>query len=306
MEDITQAYKELGLEPFASKEQVEQRYNQALRKHRARTKMESQGQPVEDNEPFDFDKITAAYRAILDYEAKKYTEEFEQQEYGKYKKFAGQAKKFDHFWRYYKIHTFVAIGIIAALIYGIFAYMDRLEEKRYLASLPPVDVSVSFIGNYYDTTQSERYETTNEKLLNDFPQFNRFEIELILVPEDPSMQVAYLQKALVMLATETPDVYIADDAMKDWTMPQGLYVPLEEIESLAPYINSRFAIKGAETDMGEVVGEEHVYMLDLTESELAKNLPISHTKLYAGIRQNSPNYEKALQFLEHYASTLPQ
>jgi len=58
--------------------------------------------------------------------------------------------------------------------------------------------------------------------------------------------------------------------------------------------------------MGEVVGEEHVYMLDLTESELAKNLPISHTKLYAGIRQNSPNYEKALQFLEHYASTLPQ
>jgi len=221
MEDITQAYKELGLEPFASKEQVEQRYDQALRKHRARTKMESQGQPVEDNEPFDFDKITAAYRAILDYEAKKYTEEFEQQEYGKYKKFAGQAKKFDHFWRYYKIHTFVAIGIIAALIYGIFAYMDRLEEKRYLASLPPVDVSVSFIGNYYDTTQSERYETTNEKLLNDFPQFNRFEIELILVPEDPSMQVAYLQKALVMLATETPDVYIADDAMKDWTMPKG-------------------------------------------------------------------------------------
>jgi hypothetical protein len=306
MEDLTKAYKELGLEPFASKELVEQRYDQAVRRNRSRTKLEAQGRSLDDDEPFDFNKITDAYRAILDYETKKYTDEFEQQEYGKYKKMAGQAKKIDHFWRYYKIHTFVTIGIIIAIIYGVVAFMDRLEEKRYLASLPPVDVSVSFIGNYYNTAEDKRYEATNEKFLSDFPDFQRFETELINVPDDPSMQVAYLQKAMVMLATETPDLYIADEAMKNWTTQQELYVPLDTIDSLAYLMDSRYAVKGAVIEMGDKIGEEHVYMIDLTESALAKNMPMAHSKLLVGIRQNAPNYDKALQFLQYYASTLPQ
>lgn len=306
MEDIKKAYEELGLEPFASKELVEQRYDQAVRKQRSRTKMEAQGQEHAADDQFDFDKVTAAYRAILDYETKKYTEQFEQEEYGKYKKMAGQAKKIDHFWRYYKIHTFVAIGIVIAIIYGVVAYMDRLEEKRYLASLPPVDVAVSFIGNYYDTTEDDKYESTNQKFLEDFPDFQRFTTDLIFVPEDQSMQYAYLQKALVMLMTESPDIYIADEGMKDWTMPQGLYVELDQIQSLSHLMDSRFAVKGTVVDSDQSVGPEHVYMLDLTESALAKNLPMAHTKLLVGIRADAANYEKALQFMEFYAATLPQ
>lgn len=306
MEDIKKAYEELGLEPFSSKELVEQRYDQALRKQRSRAKLESQGQQPAADDKFDFDKITTAYRAILDYETQKYTEQFEQEEYGKYKKMAGQAKKIDHFWRYYKIHTFVAIGIVIAIIYGIVAYMDRLEEKRYLASLPPVDVAVSFIGNYYDTTQDDSYESTNQKFLGDFPDFQRFTTDLIFVPEDQSMQYAYLQKALVMLMTESPDIYIADESMKDWTMPQGLYVELDKIDSLSHLADSRFAVKGAIVEDDQSVGQEHVYMLDLTESALADNLPLAHTKLLVGIRADAANYEKALQFIEHYAATLPQ
>lgn len=305
MEDIKTAYKELGLEPFASKELVEQRYDQAIRKHRARTKQAAQGQAIPSDDGFDFDAITAAYRAILDYETKKYTEAFEQEEYGKYKKMAGQAKKFDHFWRYYKIHTFVAIGLVIALIYGVVVFMERQEEKRYLASLPPVDVAVSFIGNYFDTTEDKNYETTNQKFLADFPEFQRFVTDMIYVPEDPSMQYAYLQKAMVMLMTETPDIYIADEAMKDWTLPQGMYVELDNVASLSHLIDSKYAVKGAILENTDTLGPEHVYMIDLTESALAKDLPIAHNKLLVGIRADAPNTEKALQFIEYYAATLP-
>ncbi|MEK4249509.1 hypothetical protein [Paenibacillus sp. FSL W7-1287] len=305
MEDIKKAYEELGLEPFASKGLVEQRYDQALRKHRARTKQAALGQTLPDD-GFDFDKITAAYRAILDYETKQYTEAFEQEEYGKYKKMAGQAKKLDHFWRYYKIHTFVAIGLVIALIYGIVAFIDRQEEKRYLASLPPIDLSISFIGNYFDTTDDKNFETTNEKFLTDFPEFQRVVTEMIYVPDDPSMQYAYLQKAMVMLMTETPDLYIADEAMKDWTFQQaGMYIELDNVESLSHLVDSKYAVKGAVQEDNEPIGPEHVYMIDLTESDLAKDLPIAHTKLLVGIRANAPNAEKALQFIEHYAATLP-
>lgn len=305
MEDIKKAYEELGLEPFAGKDLVEQRYGQALRKHKARAKLEAQGQTPEADDKFDFDKITEAYRAILDYETKKYTEAFEQEEYGKYRKMAGQAKKIDHFWRYYKVHTFVAIGLVIALIYGVIAFLDRQEEKRYLASLPPVDVAVSFIGNYYDTTEDSSYETTNQKFLTDFPEYQRFKADLIYVPEDPSMQYAYLQKAMVMLMTETPDIYIADEPMKDWTMQQELYVKLDQVKSLSHLMDSKYAIKGAVLDSQQQLGEEHVYMLDLTESKLAENMPMAHTKLLVGIRADAPNYDKALQFIEYYAATLP-
>ncbi|MFC6332554.1 hypothetical protein ACFP56_07940 [Paenibacillus septentrionalis] len=308
MEDIKKAYETLGLEPFASKDLVEQRYDQAFRKDRARSKQAAQGiEPPADD--FDFEKITAAYRAILDYETKKYTEAFEQEEYGKYKKMAGQAKKIDHFWRYYKVHTFVAIGLVIALIYGIVAFMNHQEEKRYLASLPPVDVSVSFIGNYFNMSEEDSYEATNQKFLADFPDFQRVVTDLIFVPEDPSMQYAYLQKAMVMLMTETPDIYIADEPMKDWTLQQGMYIELDKVASLAHLADSKYAVKGAVLIDGlaeePVYGEEHMYMLDLTESDLAKNLQIAHNKLLVGIRANAPNAEKALQFIEYYAATLP-
>jgi len=305
MEDIKKAYDELGLEPFASKDLVEQRYDQALRKHRARSKQAAQGQAPPSDDEFDFDKITKAYRAILDYETKKYTEAFEQEEYGKYKKMAGQAKKLDHFWRYYKIHTFVAIGLVIAIIYGAIAFKNNLEEKRYLASLPPVDVAVSFIGNYFDMSEDKAYESTNEKFLKDFPEFQRVVTDMIYVPEDPSMQYAYMQKAMVMLMTETPDLYIADEAMKDWTLPQGMYVELDNVESLSHLIDSKYAVKGAILENTDQYGPEHVYMIDLTESALAKDLPIAHSKMLVGIRADAPNAEKALQFIEHYASTLP-
>ena len=303
MEDIKMAYEQLGLEPFADKELVEKRYSTLLRKDRSRSKQTAEEQ---SNDPdFDFHKITEAYRTILDYETKKYTDAFEEQEYGKYKKMAGQAKKFDHFWRYYKIHTYVAIGLVIALIYGVVAFIDKQEEKKYLASLPPIDVHMSFLGNYFDTSEDESFETTNAKFLADFPEFQRVKTDIIYVPEDQSMQHAYIQKAFVMLLTESPDLYIVDDAMFNYIAPQEILIPLEEVTSLSNVLDSKYAITAALTDDKNVIIEEHIYAIDLTDSSLNKDLPIAHSKLIVGIRANAPHPEKALELLEHYVQTLP-
>ncbi|MCR8659078.1 hypothetical protein [Paenibacillus endoradicis] len=303
MEDIKQAYERLGLEPFAEKDLVEKKYSTLLRKDRSRSKLTVEEQSIDPD--FDFHKITEAYRAILDYETKKYTDAFEEQEYGKYKKMAGQAKKFDHFWRYYKIHTYVAIGLVIALIYGVVAFMDRQEEKRYLASLPPIDVQMSFLGNYFDTSKDDTFETTNAKLLSDFPDFQRVVSDIIYVPEDQAMQYAYIQKAFVLLMTESPDLYILDEPMFNYITPQGVLTPLEDVASLSDVLDSKYAVTGAITDDDGNIIEEHVYAIDLTESALGKNLPIAYPKLIVGIRVDAPHPEKALQFIETYAKTLP-
>jgi len=304
MEDIKQAYERLGLEPFAEKDLVEKKYSTLLRKDRSRSKLTEEEQSKDPD--FDFHKITEAYRAILDYETKKYTDAFEEQEYGKYKKMAGQAKKFDHFWRYYIIHTYVAIGLIIAIIYGVVAFMDRQEEKRYLASLPPIDVQMSFLGNFIDTSKDDSFETTNARILTDFPEFQRVATDIIYVPEDQAMQYAYLQKAVVMLMTESPDLYIVDEPMFQYIAQQGILMPLEDVESLSNVLDSKYAVTGAITDIDDgTIIEEHIYAIDLTESAFGKELPIAYPKLIVGIRVDAPHPEKALQFITDYVKTLP-
>lgn len=298
MEDIKQAYKQLGLEPFADKEEVEKRYSSFIRKERARSKLADHESANEDN--FDFAKITEAYRAILDYETKKYTEAYEAEEYGKYKRLAGPAKKFDHFWRYYKIHTFAAIAIIAIIIYSISAFIDKQEHKRYLASLPPVDVQVSFIGNFFNSEENGSMEPVNEKFLADFSHFQRFDSDIIYVPQDPSMQYAYLQKAVIMLFSETPDIYIMDEDMYNWLVPQGVLAPLEHSQKLSAYTDNKYALKSTT----EEDPTEHVYAFDVTKSTLKNGLPLSYPKLIIGMRTNAPNADKAMEFIEAYVTAL--
>lgn len=302
MEDIQEAYRRLGLEPLADKEEIEKRYSTLLRKYRSRSK---QGSEYTRDSELEFKAITEAYNAILDYETKKYTEAFEEKEYGKYKKMAGQAKKIDHFWRYYKVHTIIALVLIIGLIYGVVAYMDKQEEKRYLASLPPIDLQVSFFGNYYDTTKDDKFQTTNTKFLADFPQYQRFDTNMIYLPEDQTMQYTYIQKAFLMLITETPDIYILDEGAMNYAAPQGIFASLEDVTSLAHLKDTKYAIRATVTD-NDQVGEELMYAIDLTESQLAKYLPIAHTKLYVAIRADAPHPEAALNFIETYVATLPE
>ena len=126
LEDLKEAYALMGLEEFAPKEEVDKRYTTLMRRARSRARLEDESASQEE----DFSKVTAAYQLILAHEDRKITDAFNEQEYGKFKGMAGKAQKMDHFWRYYKIHTFVAIALIVALIYGINCYIDKRELYR--------------------------------------------------------------------------------------------------------------------------------------------------------------------------------
>ena len=305
VEDLKQAYKLLGLPEFATKEEVEARYSMLLRKERSRTKKLSDDQQNEsDNsgEQTDFAQITAAYRKVLEYEDQKFTQAFNEQEYGKYKKLSGQAQKIDHFWRYYKIHTFGAIAAIALIIYAVTAYIDHREEQKYLASLPPIDLSVTLLGNYMINDGSSEYSIINEALLNSFPEWQRFDSSIIYVPHDEAQQYAYMQKAVVMLATEIPDIYILDENMFPWIGVQGALLSLDDAEELTPLMNDDIALK---MTTNEENAAEQIYAIDLTDSKLAEDLPVYPQRLIVGIRANAKNPDKAKQFIRAYMESLP-
>ncbi|MDF2834474.1 MAG: heat shock protein DnaJ domain protein [Paenibacillus sp.] len=298
MDGLNKAYETMGLEPHASKEEVEKRYTTLMRRERSRTKLQGDESASDDQ---DFSKVTEAYKQILAYEDRKVTDAFNEQEYGKYKGMAGQAQKMDHFWRYYKVHTFVAIALIAAIIYGINSYIDKREHEKYLASLPPIDLDVSFYGTFMQPEGKDNTESVNDILMSAIPEWKRVQSNIIFVPQDDMNQYAYLQKAVVTLMSEKPDIYFMDRAMFEWIGMQGALLPLDGKPEIAGASDDR-TLKLSTED----VPEEHIYGIDLKDTVLYKNLPLAKTDLIVGIRVNSTRPENALRFIEtHLAAAQP-
>lgn len=298
MTEIEKAYKTLGLEADAPKEAVESRYDQLLKRERARIK---RGESTNDNP--EFAKITQAYRTILDYDLKKYTEEFEAQEYSKYKGMANKVKKIDHFWQYYKWHTIGAIALVALIIYITVGVVESQKQKAYEASLPPISLHVSFLGEYLEEQTTDKMDMTKERLQRDFPHLERIESDIIFVPSDPSMQVAYLQKAFILVGTESPDIYLLDEAMLEWGGNGEIFAPLDQYPQFSHLVGTPYM----KTHVHPETNIKTDVAIDLTGTSLAKDLNVAHLKLYAAIRANDPTtdrYQNAIDFIAKYASEL--
>lgn len=292
MDDLKQAYEVLGLKEHAPKEEVEKRYTTLVKREKARTKS---GDRAGDEE---FQRVTEAYRLILAKEDEKYTQAFNEQEYGKYKNMAGKAQKLDHFWRYYKLHTLGAIALIGLIIYGIMSYIDHKEHERYLASLPPMDLEITFIGTFMEERGQDK-DLVVQTLMQPFPEWKRLEYSTIYVPKD---DMSYLQKALVTLISEVPDLYLMDKYMFEWVGQQGTLMKLDSRPDLNEYTDGPAAL----TLQTEDDPEGSVYGIDLGKSQLFKDLPMMKIELIAGIRINAERPDNAVKFIEHYARTIPQ
>lgn len=293
MDDLKQAYKTMGLEEFAPREEVEKCYTTLMKRERSRAKSS-------EEDGSDFAKVTEAYRLILAYEDQKYKEAFNEQEYGKYKNMAGQAQKLDHFWRYYKFHTFGAIALIALIIYGIVSYIDHREHEKYLASLPPIDLDVSFMGTFMEQDGSDT-EAVNQSMLKSFPDWKRMQSNIIFVPGDDANQYAYLQKALVTLISEKPDVYIMDRFMFEWIGGQDVLMKLEDIPELSEAAGGELGLE-LKTEANPAGA---VYGFDMSESQLFDDIPLLKEDLIIGIRQGAERTDNAIRFIKQYLDTNP-
>jgi hypothetical protein len=299
VEELKQAYETMGLPELAAKEEVEKRYTTLMRQARSRTQQQKDDAGDGDDS---FAKITQAYRLILEYEDRKLTDAFNEQEYGKYRKMAGQAQKMDHFWRYYKFHTLGAIAAVALIIYGVISFMNYREEQERLANLPPVDLNVSFMGNYMLKDDAPKVEPIENALLTAFPEWKRFVSTLTFVPTDEQSQMAYMQKAVLILATEHPDVYIMDRNIFEWIGKQGVLMNLDNDVNgeLKPLLKDGLTLK-TRTDEDT---EDHVYGIDLSNSALVNQLPLYKENMIIGIRLDSKNLDKARAFIKKFLATV--
>ncbi|KOR82269.1 hypothetical protein [Paenibacillus solani] len=303
MDQMKEAYERLGLPEDATREQLDDRYTLLMRQTRSHQRREpDRAEEIEA----EFAETTKAYKFILEEENRKSLEEMNQKRYGKYKKFAGTAEKTDHFFRYYKFHVLGGIALVGLLVYIVISIFNHQAEKERLASLPPVDLEVMFLGSYMNQDAGQDLKPIEDAILAQFPEWKRVTVTLNYVPPLDSsnpQDAVMLQKALLVLTTERPDLYIMDQNAFNWVGNQGMVRPLEpEVEGeLKDMLTPEMLLKGK----NEEDGSEHVFAIDIMNSKLSEELPLLKKEMFAGIRGDTKRNANALHFIKQYLETTP-
>lgn len=290
MSDLKKAYELLGLPENASREEVERVFDIELRKSRSKSSEQ------------DFDMKLKAYKLITGSEDRQKIEEKSRERFQKWGRFAGTAEKVEEFFRIYRTHVIVGIIAVIVLTTATVTFVNHRQEQKRLAALPPIDLSIMYLGNFMSDMDKGGDEGLEQAMLEQFPEWKRLKLTMTYLPSsDQSMggaDMAYQQKAMAILATEKPDIYILDQSSYDWIGGSGVLEKLDEEANgiLKPLLNEENQIIGR----GEEDTEDHVYAIDITNSKLADQLPLGKQQMIVGLRGGSENRDNAIHFIERY------
>lgn len=293
MDNLKQAYQVLGLSENASRQEVEKRFEILLRRSKGKNA----------TSPEIFEEQVSAYKFIVNHEDKSKIDQMSAQRYSKWGKFADKAEKTDDFFRIHKTKIFLSIVGVIAIITGLFAFMNHREEQKRLAALPPIDLSILYVGNFMVDDQNGGLESLEKALLAQFPEYKRLQLDITYLPPTneegvTGFDMAYQQKALAVLATEKPDIYVMDNATFEWIGKSGIFKNLdEETQTLwKDWVNENTALKVINEDEQQ----EHVYGIDVSANTRFSELPLYKDKAILTIRDDSLHMDKALKFIEHF------
>lgn len=212
MEDLKRAYELLGVSEDADKEEIENRYFLLLRRHKSKAGKDSE-------EERQFEEITKAYQLIKAHLQQKMLEN--NPIYQADQKKSPFQRKLEHFLMYYKFHLIG--GILAAVLIGSFVYSMVTKEKEI-----PADVTTMMVGAFY----ADDFDPLEGKMTELVPEWQRVKVIVNFTPNDTmgSFDAALLQKSIVLLATERPDIYITDNWQFERLGQQEAFLPLDDWE----------------------------------------------------------------------------
>lgn len=291
MDELKKAYETLGLSENASREEVEKEFERLLRRSRSK-----------QSDSDEYEQKLKAYKTIVEYEGRSKIDEMSRERFGKWGKFAGTAEKVDDFLRINKGRIIFGMIAVIVVIAGTVAFMNHREEQKRLAALPPVDLSIMFLGNYTSDQEKGGDEGLEQAMTQQIPEWKRLEVTVTYLPPlgetSTTYDMAFMQKASAVVATEKPDVYILDKNSFQWIGGSDVLESLdEEVEQeLKPLVDDSLLIKGTTEDNPE----EHIYGIKVSDTELAKQLPLFMEDMFITIRLDSDNKDKAVHLIKRY------
>lgn len=267
MMELHKAYEIINIQPDCTVEELDKRYDQLLR--------------VESRQDH-LDQINEAYRIIYSHLLK--SDDSSNRSF---------RKKAENFFYHYK--NIVIFGGILLILFGSLLYtlIDSQIEKRKEANLPPASLEVMFFGDYVD----EDLALFDQKILDLFPAWDSVNSEIIYAPSDANsqMDMAAMQKSVVIMATETPDIYILDKNHYEKFMDLAPFLALDQLEEKLPNDN----VQESHLNYFQKESDDHerLYGIDLIDHKLFKGLAMENDNKIAVILSGSENEKNALDFL---------
>ncbi|WP_339255774.1 hypothetical protein NST69_11050 [Paenibacillus sp. FSL P2-0089] len=297
-ENLKQAYVQLGLPETVTREELNKRFDLLLKRRRALTTEE---------EIAAYEADFRAYKLILDTWDEQEIQKAEDERLAKYGRFSGTASKWETFMRLYRTHVILGIIGLLVVIFGGKALYDNYQHRQYLASLPPVDAKIMFIGNFGVTDTSGKTEELEKAIIAAYPEWKRVETVMTYLPRtgegSDSLDMNYMQKAVVELAANRPDILILDEATVKWIGGQTGFQNLEPITT-----DGKLAADDTRMQWGvnEDTGKNELYGVDILKSPFISELPINYNakSIIIGVL-NDKDKDKMLAFVKHIAEEPP-
>lgn len=206
-------YEILGMKENENKDEIKRRYAILLKRYKA-YKMDPENVTID----FDLDEVNTAYNNIMGYDIKA-----EDPNAGRNRPILRmmniEPAKFDNFWHYNRIKILVWV-IVTALVVSMVVSM--INNKPY-------DLNISLTGKLYlnEDTRTLMVETINSG--SDLIENSIINTQLTLLSDDPSYEMAMIQKFMAEIAAKELDIIICDEAKFNEYVKIGLFLSLEEI-----------------------------------------------------------------------------
>jgi len=277
---LQQAYETLGLPVDASREEIEERYFLLLKK-------------VKTGQAVDEEAVSRAYKTIIEAMRESKVRELEQMYYGD----SVFKRKMADFWVKYRTHVIVSaiVLILAGVILN--TVLNQRAMRIAEANRPPIDVYALFVGEFFHDNEHE----LPERMLADFPEWQRVDALISYAPENPRdpFEVAALQKNVITIMSERPDLYVTDPFNFESLMFQSAFLPLDDLADKFP---AGSLVRGqADSD-----DAPHVYGIDVSASPLfAKWGIIDKGERIIGIRYDTERLDNAIAFVQKLLAGTP-
>ncbi len=183
------------------------------------------------------------------------------------------SKKIDNYWYYYKLHTFVAIFILIAIIITI---STRDTSKHYGLALTVISPNI-IMSDKLDNFQ---------KQINANATFMNMGNNV-----DPTTQMANTTKFMAMMQVGELDVIIGDKTTFSNYGKQGAFMKLDEL------IKKGRLPKGAVIEKSSDNGSEYIMGIDIKHSKLLKDQGFDVTNMIIGIAATSKNVDTSLNLI---------
>jgi hypothetical protein len=280
--DLKKAYETMELPENCSIEEVEKRFDILVRRMR--------GKKSEDNTDHS-EIIIEAYKTIKEFERQGKVDRYNENRFGTNIRKKERSEKIEQFWilhRWKVIASIVAIAVIAIV-------SNIVINNIKLANLPKPALEVMMYGEYYGANDQD----LEKALLEKFADWKRVKAIVNYLPGESSgaTDPAYVQKSLVVLATEHPDVYILDKATFKTMLAHDALTNLDSLKSaLSAQHSAAQLITGTQANDTE----SHLYGVDISDDPIWKTIGLPQKNKIAVFSTNLKNPENAKRFIMNF------